>query len=140
MITRVDFKVPNIVPSIADDKSNIKDFYCADVHGGRAFLRNDAGYPLNDIDMILRQQDAKVRESLLSQLEEVPTTGVPADTPNDEVLLGLRSRYQQTPSEMVSWYEKQLEIYENKIQVQQVEKAAEEVSSVGDVDKIVDNV
>lgn len=122
MITRVDYEVSVIVPTIKKDKSNIKDFYCADVHGGRSFLQNDAGYPMNDIDMIVRQQDAEVRESLLSQLQEVPTSGVPSDTPNDEVLLGLRSRYQQTPSEMVAWYEKQIEIYENKIQVQQAEK------------------
>ena len=139
MITRVDYEVPVIVPTIMEDKSNIKDFYCADIHGGRSFLQNDAGYPMNDIDMILRQQDAKIRESMFSQLEEVPTNGVPADTPNDEVLLGLRSRYQQTPSEMCKWYEKQLEIYENKIQVQQAGKfaGAEKPSTT---EEVIDNV
>lgn len=109
-----------------ENKSNIKDFYCADVHGGRKFLLNDAGYPMNDVDMILRQQDANVRESLLSQLAEVPTSGVPADMPNSEVLLGLKSRYQQTPSEMVGFYEKQLEIQAAKYDAAQAAAAAAE--------------
>lgn len=115
MITRVDFKVPEIKNlKIAKDKSNIKDFYCADVHGGRSFLLNDGGYPMNDVDQILRAQDDKVRASLLAQLDEVPTSGVPSDTPNEEVLMSLRSRYQQTPSELVSFYERQLEIAESR--------------------------
>lgn len=138
MITRVDYKVPVIVPTIKEDKSNFKDFYCADVHGGRSFLQNDAGYPMNDIDMIIRQQDANVRESMLSQLEEIPTTGVPADTPNDEVLLGLRSRYQQTPSEMVSWYEKQLEIQASKYEAAQAAASASVEKTPSE--EVIDNV
>lgn len=119
MITRVNYEVPVIKALVlADDKSNVKDFFIADVHGGRKFLLNDGGYPMNDIDMILRQQDASVRDSLLKNLEEVPTSGVPADTPNEEVLLSLRSRYQQTPSEMVKWYERQLEIHQSKMEYQ----------------------
>lgn len=112
MITRENFEVPNVIVPLADDRSNIGDFFCADTIGGKSFVLNDAGYPLNDIDLIVRQQDIKVAESLLSQLTEVPTNGVPADTPPEKVLLGLKSRYQQTPSEMVRYYERQLELCE----------------------------
>lgn len=112
MITRENFEVPNVIVPLADDRSNIGDFFCADTIGGKSFVQNDYGYPLNDIDLILKQQDAKVAESLLSQLNEVPTTGVPADTPPEKVLLGLKSRYQQAPSEMVRFYERQLELRE----------------------------
>lgn len=138
MITRVGYEVQDIVPKLNDDKSNLKDFYCADVHGGRSFLLNDAGYPMNDIDMVLRQQDESIRQSLISQLEEVPTTGVPSDTPPEEVLLSLRSRYQQTPSEMVQFYEKQLQIHDlNQSQVKENENIQFDKNDASDV---VDNV
>lgn len=136
MITRVDYKVPEITFDITQD--NLKDFFVADVHGGRKFLLNDGGYPMNDIDMILRQQDASVRESLVKGLDEIPTTGVPSDTPNTEVLLGLRSRYQQTPSEMVRFYEKQLEIAQSRAESVQQQESFEFKPS--DVPDVVDNV
>ena len=139
MITRKGYEVKVECPVLLDDKSNIKDFFVADVHGGRSFLLNDGGYPMNDVDMIIRQQDANVRESLLSQLEEVPTTGFPADMSNQEVLLGLRSRYQQAPSEMVSFYEKQLEIAQAKYEAAQA-AATEKSSDVKvDADEVIDN-
>lgn len=112
MITRENFEVPNVIVPLADDRSNIGDFFCADTIGGKSFVLNDAGYPLNDIDLIVRQQDLVVAESLLSQLNEIPTTGYPVDTPNEKVLLGLRSRYCTTPAEMVRYYERQLELRE----------------------------
>lgn len=110
MISRVGFVAPDLSVTLNADKSNVGKFFVADVRGGKSFLQNDAGYPMNDIDAIFRQQDSMIRESMIKNLEEVPTTGSPADVPNTEILLGLRSRYLQTPSEMVSWYEKQLEI------------------------------
>lgn len=110
MISRVGFVAPDLSVTLNDDKSNVGQFFIADVRGGKSFLHNDAGYPMNDIDAIFRQQDSSIRESMIKNLEEVPTSGLPADVSNAEVLLGLRSRYLQTPSEMVSWYEKQLEI------------------------------
>lgn len=139
MITRINYEVPEIKFEIKDDKSNIGDFFCADVHGGRSFLQNDGGYPMNDVDQILRQQDEQVRQSLLNQLVEVPTSGVPADTPNSELLLSLRSRYQQSPGEMVSWYEKQLEIAELRAESQKVENT-EKISFDNNQNDAVDNV
>lgn len=110
MISRKDFTYPDLDFKVT--KENVKDFYCADVKSGRSFLLNDGGYPLNDIDMIMRQQDAKVRDSLIAQLQEIPTSGVSFETPNNEVLMSLKSRYQQTPSELVAFYERQLELRE----------------------------
>ena len=139
MITRKGYEVKVECPVLLDDKSNIKDFFVADVHGGRSFLLNDGGYPMNDVDMIIRQQDANIRESMLAQLQEVPTTGFPADMPNQEVLMGLRSRYQQAPSEMVNFYEKQLEIAQAKYEAAQA-AAAEKSSEVKvDANEVIDN-
>lgn len=115
MITRDNYNVPELEHLILnEDKSNLCDFFAADTRVGRSFLQNDAGYPMNDIDVIIRQQDAKIQESLIRQLEEIPSSGVPADVSNAEVLLSLRSRYQQAPSEVVSWYERQIEILDSK--------------------------
>lgn len=138
MITRVGYKVPEINFNVTQD--NLKDFFVADIHGARKFLLNDGGYPLNDIDMILRQQDASVRESLINGLDEVPTTGVPSDTPNADVLLGLRSRYQQTPSEMVRFYEEQLEIAQSRADAAKAQQVQPEEVKPSDVSDIVDNV
>lgn len=129
-------EVPVIVIGINEDKSNIKDFYVADVHQGRSFLLNDGGYPMNDVDAIIRQQNDVIRESMLNSLAEVPTTGVPSDTPNEEVLMSLKSRYQQAPSELVKFYEKQLEIAESK---RAAEKSSEEVIE-SSVEEVIDNV
>lgn len=124
MISRDGFVAPDLSVTLNADKSNVGKFFIADVRGGKSFLHNDAGYPMNDIDAIFRQQDSLVRESMIKNLEEVPTTGLPADVPNSEVLLGLRSRYLQTPSEMVSWYEKQLEIADAR-SLSNVDKSAD---------------
>lgn len=130
MVTRIGYEVNinDIIVPLSEDKSNVRDFVKADVVGGRSFVLNDGGYPLNDIDLVIKQQDVRIQDSLLSQLVEVPTTGVPAATPNDEVLMSLRSRYQQTPSEMVRFYERQLEIYESRAQASQSDKTESTIS------------
>lgn len=135
-IKEKSLEVPIIVVGINEDKSNIKDFFVADVHQGRSFLLNDGGYPMNDVDAIIRQQNDAIRESMLNSLVEVPTTGVPSDTPNEEVLMSLKSRYQQAPSELVKFYEKQLEIAESK---RAAEKSSEEVIEPS-VEEVIDNV
>lgn len=128
--------VPIIVTGINEDKSNIKDFYVADVHQGRSFLLNDGGYPMNDVDAIIRQQNDAIRESMLNSLAEVPTTGVPYETPNEEVLMSLKSRYQQAPSELVRFYEKQLEIVESK---RAAENTPKETIKFDDANDAIDN-
>ena len=79
MITRVDYEVPNLIPELLEDKSNLCDFYRADVIAGKSFVQNDGGYPMNDVDLIIRQKDVSIQESMLRQLNELPTDGVLAD-------------------------------------------------------------
>lgn len=139
MITRVDYIVPDLSFKINEDKSNAGDFYCADVIGGKSFVLNDAGFPLNDVDLIIKQQDLKVAESLMKQLQEIPTTGVPFDTPNEVVLKSLKSRYQQTPSEMVKFYEKQLEIAKADALAKASEKSNDDTISFNEVEDNVES-
>lgn len=140
MITRVGFKPKDLSFKLEADKSNIKELIVADVAQGRSFLQNDGGYPMNDIDFIIRQQDANVRESLIAQLQEVPTSGVPYDTPPEKVLQSLRSRYQQSPAEVISWLEKQIEINElDKINAQDAQKENIQFDK-SDAASVVDNV
>lgn len=100
-----------VVPILASDGSNAGDFYCADVVGNRRFAQNYGGYPRSDIAEINSQVTIEAKANLLNDLVDYS----PSDNPNAgktdaEIMLGHKSKYIQTPSEMVRWLDGQLEI------------------------------
>lgn len=101
-------------PVVNEDKSNIKDFYVADVVGNRKFAQNFGGHPRSDIAEINSQASLATAENLLRDLQVFEPTNDNAGLNDAEILLGLKSRYQQTPSEMVEFCESQIQIRDAK--------------------------
>lgn len=111
MIARTPFiPRPYLNIELNEDKSNVGDFFAADVIAGKSFAQNSAGWVQNDVDRIIRERDESTQQALLQRLQELPTNGHPADADNTALLMSLRSRYSQTASEVTRFIEQQLEI------------------------------
>ena len=103
------------VLELAADGSNSQLFYCTVSPGEqKAFCRNEAGWPRNDIDLFMSMDNQKVAAEVLSRLEEIPQNGFPSDENPDSIRLSLMSKYQQTESEVTRWIEGQLNFQELK--------------------------
>lgn len=113
MIARTPFiPRPYLNIELNEDKSNVGDFFAADVIAGKSFAQNSAGWVQNDVDRIIRERDESTQQALLQRLQELPTNGHPADADNTALLMSLRSRYSQTASEVTRFIEQQLELQE----------------------------
>lgn len=111
MIARTPFTPrPYLNIELNEDKSNVGDFFAADVIAGKSFAQNSAGWVQNDVDRVIRERDESTQQALLQRLQEIPTNGHPADADNTALLMSLRSRYSQTASEVTRFIEQQLEI------------------------------
>lgn len=94
------------VPTLDKDGSNKADFFLPDVIGSRKFVRNFAGYPRSDIAIINEQTNQKVAEALLNDLVDYSSpNSARSDT---DFQLSLRSKYCQTPSEMIRYFDGEL--------------------------------
>lgn len=127
------------VPTLKEDGSNVADFYVADVIGNKAFAKNYGGYPRSDIALINEQTNISVARSMLEALPELPESSPAAD---GEYKLSLRSKYCQTPSEVISYLEDELEKRDNfyKSKVASASSSAGSDKSDKSDDDIVDNV
>lgn len=127
--------IPN-PPTLAEDGSNKCDFFVADVLGAERFAQNYGGYPRSDIALINEQNDLRMAEQTLARLQqypEVPQTAV-SDT---EILLAHRSKYCQTASENIRFFEQEINRYAAKREAEQI-KDNNPIET--DVNQIVDNV
>lgn len=96
-------------PELASDGSNARMFFCADVVGNRRFAQNYGGYPRSDIAEINNAVNEQMQMQLLSQLNDYsPSSNPNAGLTDAEIMLGHRSKYQQSPSESIAWLESQL--------------------------------
>lgn len=90
-------------------KENKERFFMPDVPLNKSFVRNHAGYPRSEVAQIREQQNEQVALAMLSQLSEVPASYQSADLSDETIMMAHRSKYCQTPSEMLSHIENQLE-------------------------------
>lgn len=76
----------------------------------QAFCLNFAGYPRNDINRILETEDVRVAEYLAQNLMERQSDGKSEQDCSDaDLIIGMKSKYDQTASEVVSHLERVLE-------------------------------
>lgn len=100
---------PENLPKMEVDGSNTGDFYVADVVGNRKFAQNFGGYPRSEIAEINAQTNLAQQAALLNNLVDYSKNSNPnAGLTDAEIMLGHRSKYQQTASEQQSWLEVQL--------------------------------
>lgn len=134
------FKCPSRVnvkelPKLKKDGSNKNDFFVADTIGNQRFAQNFGGYPRSDIALINEQNDLRMAEQTLARLQQFPDVQQSAKT-DAEILLSHRSKYCQTPSENIRYYEQEIGRVAAKRDAEQM-NAERPVSK--DVEQIVDN-
>lgn len=110
MYKHIENNTTSIVFELEADNSNIKDFYSADVVGNRRFAQNYGGYPRSEIAEINDQVSLVTAQNLLRDLNVFEPSNPNAGLSDAEIMLGHRSKYQQTASESVSWLEGQIAI------------------------------
>lgn len=100
---------PENLPKMEVDGSNAGDFYVADVVGNRTFAQNFGGYPRSEIAEINAQTNLAQQVALLNNLVDYSkNSNLNAGLTDAEIMLGHRSKYQQTASEQQTWLEGQL--------------------------------
>lgn len=95
---------------VKEDRSNLSAFFCADVVGNRRFAQNYGGYPRSDIAEINAQVSLQAAENILRDLQVFDVSDSNSGLNDSQILLGLKSKYLQTPSEIVGYVEDQLKI------------------------------
>lgn len=93
---------------LKEDRSNISDFFCADVVGDRMFAQNYGGYPRSDVAEINDQTNLASAEALLSKLQVISVSDANSGLSDAQIMLGHKSKYMQTPSEQIRWLEEQI--------------------------------
>lgn len=102
-------------PEMLADGSNSELFFArVSPAENQAFVRNEAGWIRNDLDLIMQMESDNVAASILDSLREIEQKGFPADESPDVIRQSLMSKYQQSPSEITNWIEQQLEFQEIK--------------------------
>ncbi len=97
------------LPELKEDGSNKSDFFCADVVGNKRFAFNYGGYPRSDLAIINEQSNLQVAKAMLQELPYGSANGTfDSSIPDQELLLGLKSKYLQTPSEIIGYIESEL--------------------------------
>lgn len=103
------------LPVLAKDGSNAKDFFGVDTT--RKFALNHGGYPRSELAQIFEQENLVAQANLLEQMVDyTPTTNPTAGLTDVEISLMHRSKYQQTPNEMQTWLDGQIQIRDVKRQ------------------------
>lgn len=114
--------VDDINPMLEKDGSNANAFFHPDVLPDKAFTKNHGGWPRSDIANLRDTENVAQQLELVNNLREFDS--LPAQLPEDatyqdlqQARLSLRSRYQQAPSELVSYFEHELEIRQARMEV-----------------------
>lgn len=94
--------------------SNSHDFAKVDVLGNKRFNNNYAGWPRSDLALIDAQTDLKVAKAMALELEQFDSPNVNDGLTDQEILLQAKSKYCQSPSEQMRYYERMLEIRDKR--------------------------
>lgn len=130
--------IPVFHTVLADDHSNIKDFFCTDTVGNRSFAQNFGGWPRSEVAEINAQVSMASAENLLRDLQVFPVETHDAAMNDADIMLGHKSKYCQSPNEVQYWLEEQIQIREAKRKP--VEAPQGEVINFESADeKIIDN-
>lgn len=109
-----------------------KFFRVLDIPTEKSFVRNYGGHPRSDIAVINEQTDLSVAANLVERLSVQPQSGDP-NASIDDVLLTMKSKYCQTPSEMIDYYDRILKERDDralaKLEGEEKEKVAADLAA-----------
>lgn len=102
--------------TVSEDKSNISGFYqvVSDLEQ-QNFCQNFGGYPRNDINVFLEAESIQVAQALSEHLLQRQSDGLlESDVSDVDLILSAKSRYAQTPSELVKHMDHMLEVRDQR--------------------------
>lgn len=117
-----------VIPKLADDMSNISDFFRVDVAGNKGVPLNYGGWPRSDLALINAQKDIGVAKALASQVTVLSESNRNQGLTDAEILLNAKSKYAQSPAEYMRYIEQQIELRDSRIFTQQ--RVREQVAKV----------
>lgn len=124
----IDLKGITPISQLSED--NFDSFYKPDVMSGD-FVLNEYGWPRSDVAILNEQTSVDAAQAILNKLVEVPSLPANSGLTDAEIMLQHRSKYQQTPSEVTAYIERQLQMRE----ADAMKKAADDSIKFGDDDK-----
>lgn len=98
---------PSVMTLDADGK-NKQDFFVPDIIGDKRFALNYGGYPRSDIAIINEQQNFALAKAMFEQLADYGSNSSDSGVSDAELLLGLRSKYCQSASEQIRYFENEI--------------------------------
>lgn len=115
-------------PHLKVDGFNKSAYYAADiVNKDDDCFKNYGGYPRSELAIINEQQSLDIAKMQLDAVQILPDdTKLEKDVSDLELQFALKSRYLQTPSEIISYNERLLAERDRRAQVAAAKKAAAE--------------
>lgn len=103
-------------------------FKPVDEYTSREFARNYGGHPRSDIALLNEQTDMSAVSWLLDKLQQRPSDGVGSDVSDQELSINHKSKYCQTASEVIDYYEDILKRRDDRelAQMQEKDRASKE--------------
>lgn len=118
------------------DGKNKGFFYGVETMSSQKFAQNYGGYPRSDIALINEQQNLSVAQSMLENLPDFGTQNDPNQGLNDiEIMLGVHSKYMQSPAEILPYLEKQIQVRNDRIAAIEAEKSSPAQSQQNQLEK-----
>lgn len=119
-----------VIPVLAEDMSNISDFFRVDVAGNKGVPLNFGGWPRSDLALINAQKDMGVAKALANQVTVLPDSNQNVGLTDAEIMLNAKSKYAQTPSEYMRYIEQQIELRDSRILTdQRIKQQAAQVAA-----------
>ena len=119
-----------VIPVLAEDNSNISDFFRVDVAGNKGVPLNYGGWPRSDLALINAQTDMGVAKALANQVTVLPDSDQNAGLTDAEIMLNGKSKYAQSPAEYMRYIEQQIELRDSKILTEQrIQSQAKKVAA-----------
>lgn len=98
-------------------------FKPVDEYTSQEFARNYGGHPRSDIALLNEQTDMTQVNWLLDKLQQRPGDGVGPEVSDHELSIAHKSKYCQTASEQIDYYERLLKERDDRELAQMEEKA-----------------
>lgn len=114
-VRRFDINQVVKVPVLKKDKSNISDFFAVDTVGNKAPVMNYGGWHRNDLATLNAQTDMSVAKAMAMQLHQSDDVDINAGKSDAEIILHAKSKYIQSPSEMVGYIENEISIRDQRL-------------------------
>lgn len=101
-----------------------------------SFARNYGGHPRSDVALLNEQNDLNGVNAILARLDERKSDGYGPDVSDSDIRIAFKSKYCQSASEMIKYYENLLEVRDKlaleKMEESEREKAASELKAKRD--------